>query len=208
MTDAGGGPLPAADDEQPRGLELLAAIADELAVRGLPLPPIPETMLAALTTIDGHQMTSRDDPTPGAWHLQWFVDEAVAGSGPDYVLFGDDGHGLNSWGFHWYLVAGPAAIFVQVACNGIETFEAVAGQELEAAYRSARTLIEAVLAALDAGRLDPDERVLVVDSFAAGRRWARQAGAAEPTWPPADDPYGAALVGLSRRGEAATIHAK
>jgi len=55
---------------------------------------------------------------------------------------------------------------------------------------------------VDAGRLERDERVLVVDSFAAGRRWARQADTAEPTWHPADDPYGAALVGIepSRRG--------
>ena len=190
MTD----PQPNLDEQ--RGIELLSAFADACDARGLPLPPVPETMLDALRLRGLTQAGSRDDPTPGAYNIHWFIDEAVANRAPDYVLFGEDGHGLNSHGFHWYLVAGPLAVFVQVAYGGLYSANGIAAARLSICYDAARELIDAVLDAADTGHLAADERIVVIDSFTAGQRWARHRAGTEPVWHLADDPIAAARDGL------------
>ncbi|MEO1017083.1 MAG: hypothetical protein AAFY56_05260 [Pseudomonadota bacterium] len=181
---------------EPRGLALMAEVVEYYERSGLPLPPIPETMLEDLVSQGEAVVTTRDDDIPGAYGIQWFVDEAVANEAPDYVLFGEDGHGLNSYGFHWYLVAGHAALFVQVPYGGIYTASTLAASTLTSRFNAARQLIEAIVEAGDREQLAPDERIIVVDSPFFDTCWTRHRAGAEPVWHHVDEPLDAARANL------------
>ena len=191
-----------AEDDELAGIDLLQAFAEQYEHQSLPLPPVPETMLDELRVLGEAAATTRGEATPGPFAIRWFVDEILADIAPDYCLFGEDGHGLNSYGFHWYLVAGHVAIFVQVAYGGVYQANSVAGAALSEAYDSARKLIDEVIAVADAGNFAKDQRVIVVDSFIMGSTWTMHSPGEEPTWREAPNPCLAAAEELVRRSQA------
>jgi hypothetical protein len=90
-----------APNEAPSGLALIETLAAELAEVGLPLPPIPEQLGDALISLGPWLVGTRQDDAPGPYQLGWFVEEALAGRAPDYLVLGQDGHGTASWGMHY-----------------------------------------------------------------------------------------------------------
>lgn len=186
-----------AEDDELGGIDLLRAFAERYEEQALPLPPLPETMLDELRVLGEAAATTRTGATPGPYAIRWFVDEVLADAAPDYCLFGEDGHGLNSYGFHWYLVAGHAAIFVQVAYGGVYQANDVAGRTLGELYDAARVLIDAVIVAADAGKLPKDQRIVVVESFTMGSMWTMHHPGKEPAWQSSAEPFQAAAEALT-----------
>src|SRR5437870_3386527 len=86
---------------------------------GLPLPPIPMELAKQLHPPKEWVFGTRFD-TPSPYAMDWYVREYLEnGVSEDYLIFGHDGHGLNSYAMHYYLVRGPLAIFDQLAWGGI-----------------------------------------------------------------------------------------
>jgi hypothetical protein len=165
----------------------------------LPFPPIPRELAGELRPLDQWLFASREiEASP--LDLDLFLDEAIAGEAPDYVLLGQAGYGISNLAIHYFLVVGPLALFVQVRWGGAYTDNEAAVARMRGAFSGAEELIVAAEAARADGRLGPRERLVVVDSEREGRRFARvEVGSDEGAiaWCRAADPVVEALVGLS-----------
>jgi len=133
------------------------------------------------------------------YNLDWFVQEAAEGRAEDYVLFGHAGHGSNSWAIHFYTVLRPLALFVQIGYGGAYMDRDLSVARLETSFAQAGELI----AAAQAGKIDPSPRLLVVASDLTGGRWAWQSpgdpGSAGLAWLPSADVLGEALRAIQLR---------
>src|SRR5262245_34923463 len=85
------------------------------AAAGLEFPPIPDDLVGQVVK-QGDTIFGTRPPEPPLYTIETWVDEAIHGS--DFVIFGMDGYGFNSWATHLYTVQGPAAILMQVAAGG------------------------------------------------------------------------------------------
>lgn len=184
------------DDAAPTGTDLLNAFAERYKGSGMPLPPVPEIMAGDLRMLGDAAATTRSDDVPGPYGIRWFINEAVANRAPDYCLFGEDGHGLNSRGFQWYLVAGPVAIFVQIAWGGVPQADNAAASELEEQFGSARRLISHIAESVRADRVPRDQRIIVIESFTMGSAWTRHRRGDVPAWHSSPDPFESARNSL------------
>lgn len=141
----------------------------QFAAERLPFPPIPAELADQGRQL-GPWLFGTRPGTPSLYHLDWFVEEA-AGQPADYLLFGHAGHGINSWGMHYYLVRGPLALFLQCAWGGAYMDRAASTTALAARLTLAGQLIKAAEAACLAGRLILPKRLIVVYSDFYGARW-------------------------------------
>ena len=92
------------------------------------------------------------------------VAASITPDSESFAIVGIDGHGTNSWAWHFYVVLGPVAALVQpgrgLAYRNAELSTTVTIEHLDRMSR----VQEAVREAADAGRIAPDERLLYVDS--------------------------------------------
>ncbi len=182
---------------EPRGLALAEQLLFLFEDEGLPLPPLPESLIPQLVIVRPWMFGSRED-TPGAYDLNWFVREAVEQEPAEYVLFGQDGHGVNSLAMHYYLVSGRLAVFVQVPWGGAYMDKQASNAAVAAALVGVERLIEAARAA-EQGLVDRNERLVVVASDLHGHRHALVRAGAAPGWQRSGDALTAARRALSER---------
>jgi len=136
----------------------------------LPPPPVPAGLAGALRRL-GPWTFGTCERDSEMYNLPRFVAEALAPAAADYLLIGHDGHGVNSWALHYYLVLGPLAVFLQTLWGGVYTDNVEASGRIGGRFG----LLEDLLAALDEARrfqrLPAGRRLVVVESDLHRSRW-------------------------------------
>jgi hypothetical protein len=158
--------------EKPRNLTL-DTVKRLFSEAGLPLPPIPSNLAPQLQPLKEWVFGTRFD-TPDPYDFDWYVREYLSNAiAEDYLVFGHDGHGINSYALHYYLVRGPLAVFDQLAWGGVYTTNNLALDLIKTHFVQLQDMIEALDTALDRGLLDPNERFILVLSDFSTSRWTR-----------------------------------
>lgn len=147
---------------------------------GLPCPYVPTEMRAQVARLEEWVYGTRAD-TSSLYDLGWFVREVGTTPVKDYVLFGQAGHGLNSWAMHYYLVHGRLALFLQLAWGGAYESSAETTQTVSEHLAQAEALSHAVDIAQQQGRFDPAERLIVIASDFYGSSWRHWHATTDPT---------------------------
>lgn len=162
--------------------------AAAFAAEDLPFPPLPPHLAAALQPRGSGWFATRPvDSSP--YDLGHFVDELAAQPAvADYAVIGFDGHGINSWAMHHYLVTASLALFVQLPWGGAYGEPALEREDITSLLGWAAKLQPLVDRAQAAGRIPQGMRLQVIASRfgRAGWRWA--GGARDPAttpWKPA-----------------------
>ncbi len=159
-----------------------------LRTEGLSLPALPPGLAAQLRERAPGLYSTRELAAP-AYSLEAHVDGLLHSTHPgDYAVLAMDGHGIQSWAFHYYLVHGPLALFVQLPWGGVYTDVADARAEIERVLAWARPLPQRLADLQQQGRLTPAQKLLVVLTRFGEPRWAwiqsPEAAAEEISWQP------------------------
>jgi hypothetical protein len=137
----------------------------------LPFPPLPPAMAPALMKCTDNVFATRKlEQTP--YLLEHFRSEVRREAVADYALVGFDGHGVNSWAVHYYLVDGALALFMQLAWGGAYMDPAEAREAIATAFAWAERLQERIRQASTQGLIPAGWRLLVVASEFAQPGWA------------------------------------
>ncbi|MEB3355620.1 MAG: hypothetical protein VKK04_02655 [Synechococcales bacterium] len=145
------------------------------ATEGLPFPHIPAEMHDTFCLLAPWVYSTRTD-IPDPYGIAQFVEEVSTQPVADYVVLGHTGHGINSYAMHYYLVRGSLALFLQIAWGGAYTDNDKAVEKMATAYAQA----EQLAAAIEAAKLSPSERLIVVISDFYGSRWTHLDGTKDP----------------------------
>lgn len=98
--------------------EVLSEIRRFFSSSGIASPPVPEQLRAELAVLKPGVFGTRSD-TPGPTQIDWFINEFLAGKiEQDYLMFGLEGHGINSYSVGYQLVLGGLALFLNVPFGG------------------------------------------------------------------------------------------
>ena len=150
----------------------------------LRFPPLPAPLAERLRALNAHLFATMDLPR-AAYGLDFFVDQAVRGQVPEaYAVVGFDGHGLNSWAAHYYLVEGALALFTQLHWGGAYTDANSARQLIDSVYQRCESIQEKTARALRQDRIPAGWRlVVVVSSFSTpGWVWVPATASAKSDW--------------------------
>jgi hypothetical protein len=149
------------------------------ATEGLPFPPVPAELAPALREARPNIFATRPVEIPpytlAAYSLEVQTEPAVA----SYALVGFDGHGINSWAVHYYLVDDALALFIQLPWGGAYIEPDEARRTIETVFSWAGTLQERTRRAQRDSLIPPGWRLLVVGSHFDDSGWA---------WVPAPPP--------------------
>jgi len=160
-------PRAAADGDRMSG-QKPSDVTAWLAQHGLPLPYLPTALRDDLRAVGESLFCTRAVATLPAspYELPAFVEEAEDRATADYALIALDGHGVNSWALHYFVVCGRLAMFFQLPWGGAYTDKARAQQGM------ARLLsdFEPLIRAAEAQKASPGPRLLVVISGFTGTR--------------------------------------
>ncbi|MBL8259285.1 MAG: hypothetical protein JNM60_05710 [Candidatus Competibacteraceae bacterium] len=166
------------------------------AAEGLPFPELPPALADRLQPF-GELLFGTRDPETGPYALDVFRDAVYEQPVTDYALLGFDGHGINSWALHYYLVQGPLALFVQLPWGGAYSDPAEAKQRIGDAFALAATLSAELTAAQSARALPASVRLVVTDSHFAepGCAWLKAPGTPPvEVWQPPGSPLRQAVA--------------
>ncbi len=159
-------------DDGTASLPPLTVARQRFADAGLPFPPVPADLVDGVV-VRGEWLFGTRTDTPGPYNLDWFLDEFLDSAAPeDYLLFGHDGYGFNSYAMHYYLVRGPLALFDQLAWGGVYHDDDLALDLMTAHFAQTDGLIQRLDEARAAGLLAPDQRFVVIMSDFYGSKWA------------------------------------
>jgi hypothetical protein len=152
--------------------EVFAEITQTFAPSGLPNPPVPELLLADLVILKPGVFGTRSD-TPGPTQIGWFINEFLAGKTErDYLVFGHEGHGINSYAVGYQLVLGPLALFLNVPFGGVYMQNQAIASDLSLHFVQIESLIKLLGQAEREKRLQAGERfIVIIDQLKAEWRW-------------------------------------
>ena len=139
----------------------------------LSFPPVPAQLAASLQQQGPGWFATRPlASTP--YDFDHFLAEVEKQPGlPDYAVVGFDGHGINSWAVHFYLVSKGIALFIQLPWGGVYLEPEPARAEIAELFEWAETLQSRLRLAESAGKIPAGMRLQVAaSSFGhAGWRW-------------------------------------
>lgn len=142
------------------------------ATEGLPFPPLPAELASALREARPNIFATRPVEIPpytlAAYSLEVQTEPAVA----SYALIGFDGHGINSWAVHYYLVDDALALFIQLPWGGAYIEPDDARRTIEVVFAWAEKLQAETRRARRDGLIPPGWRLLVVGSHFDDSGWA------------------------------------
>lgn len=147
-----------------------------LTAQSLPPPPIPAEFESALVAVTENLYGTRTDKS-GLYAIADFTTEVASQATADYLLFGLGGRGMASNAFHYYLVRGPLALFVQLAYGNVYENKPLSLKRIASAWQQAETLIQAM--AEKQTHFAPDERLLIMMSSFTGASWTQFQGLQE-----------------------------
>ena len=151
------------------------------SVEGLPFPPLPDNLGARLRPFGEYVFTTRELDY-GPYAMQPMVAEARE-SVPvsDYAVVGFDGHGVNSWAVHHFLVRGPLALFMQFAWGGAYMDAELGRRLIDDGFAFSQSLQDTVWRAEREGRMPVGRRLVVsvTDIGESGWGWIRPREEAE-----------------------------
>jgi hypothetical protein len=128
---------PAADSRDVRASPEAQALFER---EELPFPPLP-AHLAALLQPHGKALFTTRLLKETPYGLDPFLAEVEAHPDmPEYAVIGFDGHGVNSWAAHCYLVSHAAALFIQLPWGGAYLDPEPARAEIANVFAWAATL--------------------------------------------------------------------
>ncbi|MET1117281.1 MAG: hypothetical protein ABWY08_20330 [Comamonas sp.] len=168
-------------------IDLLQAEAF-LRTAGLSLPAMPAELAEKIRERALGIYSTRELPA-APYVLEAYVAALLRPDHPgDYALLAIDGHGVQSWAFHYYLVSGPLALFVQLPWGGVYTDATTARAEIDRVLAWAQPLPQRLARLKHQGRLAPGQKLLVVFSRFSKSRWAwierPEAAAPDIRWQP------------------------
>jgi hypothetical protein len=170
-----------------------------LGARGIPVPPVPDDLVAGLTYF-GDLVWSTIAGGHGAAEARSVFFDAAVEESEDYVHFGRGGYGAANQVFTYQLVHGPVLVAVDVPWGNLYGD----GGAEDAAVAGAVADIDALVAA--AGTLSGGERLVAVAPASESGSWAivkaehwQDAVGAAAWKDDADHPLRAARRALDRR---------
>jgi hypothetical protein len=137
----------------------------------LPFPPLPEHLAARLVADGDHVFASRKLEF-GPYNLELFLSEVETGDPREYAVVGFDGHGMNSWAAHYYLVQPGLALFLQLPWGGAYDDPDECRRDITQFFDLAGQIQEGVQRDREQGTLSPGGRLVVVSSPFAPSGWA------------------------------------
>ena len=170
-----------------------------LTEASLPLPPLPEALVAHLVRRDNWFWSTRDLDRQELYDPQLLIAEATH-SIPDYLAITHVGHGMNSYFLTYQLVSGPLALFAQVAWGGAFAVDSADVEHVRSTFEA----IGSLLAVVHSRRpVRDDLRLVVLDGQTKGIdvcTWVAVDGQPRPElewWPRADGATNALLRGAA-----------
>jgi len=134
---------------------------------GLSFPTIPEELAAQLKELGPWLFSTRPiGVTP--YNLEYYVHEAERTRVEDYALLCHDGHGINSYAIHYYVVQGSLRMFLQLGWGGVYTNAKAAAALIRDCFSVADQI---VTEAPKVGRFPAGERLTIVGSQFYGSYW-------------------------------------
>ena len=132
------------------------------------MPVIPETLQPDIKELGAGVFGTEWAKGKPLYDIYPFVQETMRDPHAQFLVFGQAGHGVNSWAMHYYLVHGPIALFIQLPYGGVYmSREASVG-----AITGAWGLLKDLLKAVDEMEVNAEERLYIVESMLSGCRWA------------------------------------
>lgn len=139
----------------------------------LPFPPVPAQLAVSLQQ-QGPGWFATRPLTSAPYDFNHFLAEVEAQPGmPDYAVVGFDGHGVNSWAVHFYLVCKGIALFIQLPWGGAYLEPEPARAEIASLFEWAQALQSRLRLAESACKIPEGMRLQVAASRFrhAGWRW-------------------------------------
>jgi len=149
------------------------------AIEGLILPFVPASLQTDFKELAEWVYGTRDN-TPPLYNIRHFVQEAEAGT-DDYVLIGHDGHGVNSYAMHYYLVYGAINLFIQMSWGGAYTDNAKAAKRISNVFAQAEKLVKTAISLQQTGTLQDDRFMVILSNLYDQDRW-RRFGSSDNGW--------------------------
>ena len=169
---------------------------------GLPMPPVPKILSDKLQNPDkasyfSTRNTKTHESAPGPWNLTWFLQEVEQKTPDQYMIFGIDGHGVESAATHYYLVEDDIAVFHQSQLSSPahpQVEESLADQ-----YELIAIMAVATTEAKEKGKLPKEGRIVVVRPGSLPSAWGIQSAPGQPVeWLETSDPLLDACSWLSQ----------
>lgn len=100
-----------------------------------------------------------------------YVCEGTKSEAQDYMLLSHTGHGANSHAWHYYLVSGQLRLFLQLGWGGAYMNPDETTRAVNECFGFVSRLFANVRESRDAGRLRPEDRLIIVGSEFYGSYW-------------------------------------
>jgi hypothetical protein len=151
---------------------------------GLAFPKLPQELAVRLKQLDQWLFSTRPiDVSP--YDFEHYVQEAKRTRKEDYAVLAHDGHGINSYAIHYYMVRGPLRMFLQLAWGGVY----MDAQAAEAQIRDCFSIADQIVAAAEKpARLQEGQRLTVAVSDFCGSYWLPPGGSRAGTGTKRSDP--------------------
>lgn len=150
----------------------LQSARELLLTEGLSFPPMPIEMASKLRKQSPFTYATGELNAP-PYALEVHVNHFLRSSEPrDFAVLSLDGHGTNSWAFHYFLAHGPLALFIQLPWGGAYTDPTQARAEIERILSWSESLPARLASLKDRMLIGPEKKLLVVLSRFSRSRWA------------------------------------
>lgn len=165
------------------GTAALEAARKMMDAQGLAQPPVPDKMVGSLQQWAPNLFATCELPN-GLYAIDRLVDNTAAGSLDEFIALGFDGHGIQSWAFHFALIEGSLAVFLQLQWGGVYVEPQIARGRIEGCLGFVSMLRRDMAMAAAAGKLDPAKRLIVLETDFTRPRWSwlNMGGPAPSSW--------------------------
>lgn len=137
------------------------------------MPYIPDDEKANMTAVEGSDTAfgTRKTLDQSLYDINAFVQEAISKPTKDYVLVGQDGHGVNSHAMHYYVVKGHIALFIQLKDDS--------ASYVDGNLKAVDYIFKLMAEVEKKNPLPTDKRLVVVQSDFYGSGWGWVTGQAD-----------------------------
>lgn len=142
---------------------------NQFAESGIPFPPVPEEMITKVLEFQPWVFGTRRIKH-GMYFIETFIEEVQSRNVDDYLLFGHDGHGVNSYALHYFLVFKRLAIFIQWGWGGVYMDNAKQLREIATLFDYVKRVID-LHESIPLNVLATSKRLLIVESDFVNSFW-------------------------------------